>query len=90
MNIETKTILLYGEYVTPHNHIKKIINKYDNYYMRDMKKPNFNLEDYYEIHIEERFTGSEIRDYCPVATSVKKEYFQKLVETFKFLKGNFF
>ena len=58
--------------------------------MRDMKKPNFNLEDYYEIHIEERFTGSEIRDYCPVATSVKKEYFQKLVETLKFLKGNFF
>jgi len=35
--IETKILLLYGEYVAPYYHREKIINKYHNYYMRDMR-----------------------------------------------------
>jgi len=87
--IETKILLLYGEYVAPYYHREKIINKYHYYYMRDMKEPNFNLDDYYEVYIEERYTGSKNRNYYPtVGVRVKKIYFQKFIEIFKSLKGN--
>ncbi|MGG3799655.1 hypothetical protein [Metabacillus fastidiosus] len=88
--IERKVVLLYGDILSPFKHIEKITIKYHQYYLRDKDKEDFSIDNYYEIWIDERYTGinaREPRDYTPVIL-VKKEFLSKFLNIFRVLKGN--
>ncbi|WP_342598057.1 hypothetical protein MHB48_10575 [Psychrobacillus sp. FSL H8-0483] len=86
----TKVVILYGDVLPPFKHIRKILNKYGKYYLRDMNMEDFQEDNYYDVRIEERHTGLTYReplDAVPVIP-VKKEYLSKLLNIFKALNGN--
>ncbi|MEC2074487.1 hypothetical protein, partial [Metabacillus fastidiosus] len=58
---ERKVLLLYGEILPPFKHIEKIATKYHQYYLRDKEKEGFSEDNYYEIWIDEEYTGLNTR-----------------------------
>ncbi|WP_075617395.1 hypothetical protein [Paenisporosarcina indica] len=82
-------LLLYGDRLPPEAHINKIAKYYGKHYQKDRVKECFNENDYFEVRIEERYTGLDGRqEYIPIGVSVRKEYFSKFLKIFKSLKGN--
>ncbi|WP_223554260.1 hypothetical protein [Lysinibacillus sphaericus] len=86
----TKVMILYGDVLPPSKHILKILNKYGQYYLRDMNREGFQEDRYCDVRIEEQYTGLTYREpiyACPVIP-VKKEYLSKFLNIFKALNGN--
>ncbi|MED4402582.1 hypothetical protein ABET41_09705 [Metabacillus fastidiosus] len=88
--MEIKIVLLYGETLPPFKHIEKILNKYHQYYLSDKKKEGFSEDNYYDIWIDERYTGLKARNarYYTPTVPVKKEFLTKFLNIFRALKGN--
>lgn len=87
--MEIKVLLYYGEALPPFKHIEKIINKYYKYYLNDKDKEDIKEDYYYEIWIEERYTGLNTRNrQYTLTVPVKKEFLFKLLNIFTKLKGN--
>lgn len=81
-------LLIYGNVLPPKNHILKIVKSYGKQYRNDMTKINFNEDNYYDIRIEERYTGLESReDASNIVVPVKKEFLSKFVNIFNNLVG---
>ncbi|WP_347488507.1 hypothetical protein ABDB91_14990 [Desulfoscipio sp. XC116] len=88
--MQVKVLLLYGSVLPPFKHIDRIIRKYYKYYLNDKRKGDFIEDNYYEIWVEERYTGLSYRknrNYITVVP-VKQEYFSKFMAIFKELNGN--
>ncbi|HZG14923.1 MAG TPA: hypothetical protein VE710_07890 [Candidatus Bathyarchaeia archaeon] len=91
--MESKVLLIYGEVLPPYHHIEKIIKKYYQHYRKDkdMNK-EFQDDSYYEVWIEERYTGvceRKKRNYIPTVP-VKKEFLARFINIFRALKGNIY
>ena len=82
--MEPLILLMYGDKLPPHKHIKKIVDKYINYYLNDTKKEDFNEDHYVELRIEERYLGLKQREWHdPLIAPIKYEFLSKFKRIFQ-------
>lgn len=82
--MEKLVLLMYGDLLPPHQHIKRIVDKYIRYYLNDKKKEDFNEDKYVEIRIEERYLGLKQREwYCPLITPIKYGFLPRFKSIFQ-------
>lgn len=87
--MEKLVLLVYGDLMPPHKHIKRIVDKYIRYFLNDRKKEDFNEDEYVEIRIEERYIGLKTRLWhYPLIAPIKYEYFSKLLGIFRSFNCN--
>jgi hypothetical protein len=91
MILETKVVLLFGSVLPPLKHIEKILWQFSRHYFRDQLKEDFNEDNYYDVRVEQQYTGMEPREFnYSFGVYVKKEFSPKFIAIFKALKGNAF
>jgi hypothetical protein len=87
--VEVKVLLLYGSELPPYKHIEKIMWQYSRHYFRDKLNEDFNEDSYYDVRVEEQYTGLNYRESHPSpVVPVKKEFLPKFIAIFNALKGN--
>jgi hypothetical protein len=87
--LEKKVVLLYGSLLPPIKHIEKILWQFSRHYFRDKLKEDFNENNYFDVRVEQQYTGMEPREFSySLGVYVKKEYLPKFIAIFKALKGN--
>jgi hypothetical protein len=87
--MEKLVLLIYGVRIPPAKHIEKIAKKYGHYYLRDKDRENFDEGDFYEVRIDDRYTGLDKRNggYSQI-TAVRKEYLPRFIHIFKSIGSN--
>jgi len=81
--------LIYGDKLPPKKHIEKIMKKYQYYYQIERDNQYFNEADFYNIIIEERYTGIEPRKgLFNSIIPVRKSYLSKFINIFNTLNCN--
>ncbi|WP_139489486.1 hypothetical protein [Brevibacillus dissolubilis] len=88
MKMKPKVLLIYGDALPPFQHIQKIINTYNKYFLND-RENGVSADQYYEIWITVRHTGRSGRkqlDYTPTVP-VKIAFLPRFLAIFEALKG---
>jgi hypothetical protein len=72
--LEKKVVLLYGPVLPPIKHIEKVLWQFSRHYFRDKLKEDFNEDNYYDVRVEQQYTGIEPREFnYSLGVNVKKE-----------------